>query len=237
MKLTLVQIEVTHSLPTNKNKILQMIKASEKGAWLLFPECALTGYFPDEENFLEAHRPEEIDQAIHEIAETAKKQQVVCLLGTARYKNNAWFNSVAIISPDGTLQYFDKIALSQLEKKHFAPGTSLDTYQVQGVTFGVLICRELVFPEMWQTLKAKGAQIVFHSNNAIKPYDAVWEHIVIARAVENQFFVASANNAAHPSNLASYFVEPSGNVQLASEKQVEQCISTEIDLAHFDSPY
>ncbi len=45
-------------------------------------------------------------------------------------------------------------------------------------------------------------QIVFHINNAIKPHDEVWQHMLIARAIENGVFVCSVNNAAPPQRLA-----------------------------------
>ena len=237
MKIKLAQLNVSHELGANKNKIITVLNSIEAGDWVLFPECMLTGYFPEEDLFLNELSPEEVTRSIGEIAALVGQKQCYCLLGTARYHDGAWYNSVAIISPDGTVDFYDKIALSDLDKNHFTVGDGLKVYTLGGVTFGVQICRELVFPEQWQELKRQGAQIIFHANNAIKPYDNVWEHIVIARAMEDQLFVASSNNCSEPAELTSYLVSPAGEVLLKAEQQQENLLATEIDLVNYKSPY
>lgn len=104
-------------------------------------------------------------------------------------------------------------------------------YHIGGVNIGIQICREVVFPEPWLHLKRQGAQIIFHINNAIKPYDQTWEHILITRAIENRVFVCSVNNAAVPQKLTSYLIAPSGHVLLRADEQVEQTLVRTIDLS------
>jgi predicted amidohydrolase len=65
---------------------------------------------------------------------------------------------------------------------------------------------------------------------SIKPHDQVWEHLFVARAVENQVFVCSVNNAAPPQKLTSYLVAPSGDILLRAKEQTEQLLSYEMDL-------
>lgn len=237
MKLTIAQLNLTHDLNTNKNSVLDSISHVGAGEWILFPECTLTGYFPEEETFLQGVTPEVVEAAITEITEAVKDRGCFCILGTARHENDAWYNAAVLISPEGIVDRYQKFALSELDKKHFAAGPEPKTYEMGGVTFGVQICRDLIFPEQWQSLKKQGAQIIFHSNNAIKPYDDVWEHIILARAIENQLFVASSNNGAQPGELASYIVSPAGTVVLKTDKQQQQIRSAEFDLVNFTSPY
>lgn len=101
--------------------------------------------------------------------------------------------------------------------------------EIEGVKVGVQICWELLFPGQWAQLKADGAQVVFHLNNAVKPEDAFWEHLLLARAHENGYFVASANNAAASQALPSYLIAPSGETLLRSDPQVEQVLAVEVD--------
>jgi len=115
-------------------------------------------------------------------------------------------------------------------RKHFTPGNELPVYTIDGVTVGIQICREIFFPEQWKVLKKKGAQVIFHINNAIKQIDRPWSHMLITRAIENQLFVCSANNAAAPQALASYLVSPSGEILLETELQVEKTLAYEIEL-------
>ena len=96
------------------------------------------------------------------------------------------------------------------------------------ITLGVLACRELLFPAAWMKLQQAGARIVFHINNAIQPHDRIWEHLLIARAIEQGLFVCSVNNGAPPQELASYLIAPSGKVLLKTEPRQEQVLSAEI---------
>lgn len=237
MNIKIAQLNIDRSLSVNKNKIINILQQAKKNDWILFPECALTGYFPEEKQFIQAFDSQKVTQAIDEITELVKAKQCYCLLGTARYYEGAWFNAVALLSPSGIVDYYHKFAITNNDKKYFSAGKQLNTYKMGGVTFGVQICRDLVFPEQWQALKKKGAQIIFQANNAIKPYDDVWEHLVVARAVENQLFVASANNCASPGELTSYLVAPSGKQILKAAKQQEELLSARIDLVNHDSPY
>jgi predicted amidohydrolase len=68
-------------------------------------------------------------------------------------------------------------------------------------------------------------------NNALNPHDAIWEHVLITRALENAMYVCSVNNAAPPQQLTSYLIAPNGHVMLKAERQTEQVLSATIDLA------
>lgn len=231
MRITLVQLSVGREIAQNKRKILAALNSAQRDDWLIFPECALTGYFPDEDGFLKSVEPVAVDAAVEEIADRVRRQRCHCLLGTATFSHGAWYNSVVVQSYDEEPHVYHKIRLSELDKKHFAPGWEVPLYTVNGVSFGVQICRELVFPEPWLNLKRRGAMVVFHINNAVKPYDKVWEHVLVARAVENRFFVCSVNNAAPPQRLTTYLVAPSGDMLVKADEQVEQTLTYKIDLS------
>lgn len=124
----------------------------------------------------------------------------------------------------------DKVALSRLDREHFEPGYGAAVVQVEGLIFGVQACRELLFPEVWSKLKSDGAKIIFHINNAVQKHDALWENILIARAIESGIFVCSVNNALPPQMLTSYLISPSGEILRKADTQVEESMSAEIDL-------
>lgn len=237
MKIKLAQLNVSRDIKENARKVTATLHSANAGEWILFPEGMLTGYFPEDEAYLKELDSAAIEDALAEFTRIVKERGCFSLIGTARRLQGKWYNSVAIISPDQEMQFYDKIALSDLDKKHFSAGEFLTTYKIGGVVFRVQICRELVFPEQWQELKKQGAQIIFHNNNAIKPYDSVWSHILIARAVENQVFVASANNSSVPSELGSYLANPAGQVDLSIKPQQDAVAATGIEIVNFKSPY
>lgn len=99
------------------------------------------------------------------------------------------------------------------------------------------MCRELVFPEQWKVLKKEGAQVFFHINNSIKESDKVREHLLIARAFENQTWVCSVNNAASPQTMLSMIIAPLGNIVWQSTAQKEEVHTEDIDLSKDSNLY
>jgi predicted amidohydrolase len=231
MKIHLAQLVVARDLARNCENIMRVLSNVQPGDWVVFPEASLTGYFPEDADFVARLDPGEIDRAIDSIHDIVRDRGCHCLLGTVRYSDAGWRNVAVLLNPQEPADVYAKIQLSALDVGHFRPGTSLPVFRVNGVRLGVQICRELLFPQQWTMLRQAGAQIVVHLNNAINPHDAIWEHLLITRALENAMYVCSVNNAAPPQQLTSYLVAPDGNVMLKAERQVEQVLTATIDLA------
>jgi len=231
MKIRLAQLCVERNISQNKEKIFSAIDSTEPGDLIVFPECALTGYFPGEEGYLQDIDPEAVNVAINAINRAIRRAQCTCIYGSATFENGAWHNTAIIEGASGESYHYHKIKLHPLEQRHFAAGDVLAPYMVAGIPVGIQICREIVYSEPWAQLKGAGAQLLVHVNNAIQPQDQIWKHLYITRALENSAFVCSVNNAAYPQQLASYLVSPSGSVLVESELQEEQVLSCEIDLS------
>ena len=155
-------------------------------------------------------------------------------MGTARFVAGGWRNSAVFVAPAGEVRWYDKNTISAVDSRHFVAGEQLSVWEVDGVKVGVQICWELLFPGHWTQLKRAGAQVVFHLNNAVKPEDAFWEHVLLTRAFENRYFVGSVNNAAAPQTLPSYLIAPSAETLLSGELRVEQALSCELDLSQVE---
>lgn len=101
----------------------------------------------------------------------------------ARYSK---INLFDIDGPDGT---------SYRESDTVAPGDEIVTYDADGVTIGCAICFDLRFPDLFQQLVAKGAQVIaLPSAFTLQTGKDHWEPLVRARAIETQtYFVASGS--------------------------------------------
>jgi predicted amidohydrolase len=229
MRIVIAQIRVERELAKNRETICSLLERARPGDWVVFPEGALTGYFPDE-TYLAATDWEDVEAALAGLRALVERRRCRCLVGTARFVAGRWRNSAALISPAGEVRWYDKHTLSSLDSRDFAAGDELSVHALDGVKAGVQICWELLFPRQWAQLKRDGAQVVFHVNNAVKPEDAFWEHLLRTRAFENRYFVCSVNNAAATQTLPSYLIAPSGDTLLKSEPRVEQALAYEIDL-------
>jgi nitrilase len=105
----------------------------------------------------------------------------------ARYRKIHMFD---IIAPDGT-EYRESAA--------FAPGGEVVTYACDGLTVGCAICYDVRFPDLFQALVAKGAEMIVLPAAFTQQTGADhWEVLCRARAIETQtYFAAPAQTGAH----------------------------------------
>ncbi len=175
MRIVVAQMQVEREIAKNRETICSLLQRARSEDWVVFPEGALTGYFPDETDYLAGTEPEDVEAALAGLRAVIARRRCHCLVGTARFIAGEWRNSAALISSAGEVRWYDKHTLSSLDSRHFAAGEELSVYALDGVKAGVQICWELLFPWQWTQLKRDGAQVVFRVNNAVKPEDAFWE--------------------------------------------------------------
>lgn len=196
----------------------------------------ISGYYPENPNFLFKLNPNEINNAINNIFEIVKKKKINCIVGSAFKRGDVWYNCSIIFTPHQQFIY-QKNNLSALDQDYFSAGSEIQVFKDRNLKFGVQMCRELAFPEQWKILKKQGVQIIFHINNSIKESDKVREHVLISRAFENQIWICSVNNAASPQTMSSMIINPLGNVVWKSKPQIEEVYFRELDLSLVSTQY
>jgi len=156
------------------------------------------------------------------------------------------FNSAFLVSADGRiLDRYDKIhlvpfgeyvplknILSFLDKMvvgigDFLPGNGPAVLQGPGGQFGVVICFEVIFPDLVRRFVAQGADyMITITNDAwFGRSSAPHQHfgMVVFRAVENRVYFARAANTG-----ISGFIDPYGRVLRKSEIFTEAVLTGEI---------
>ncbi|MCJ7805651.1 carbon-nitrogen hydrolase family protein [Patescibacteria group bacterium] len=236
MKVRIAQVSVSKDIHTNLDKVISILQNSSSNEWVLFPEGMISGYYPEEETFLSQLNSNAIEQALDKVDKITKEKNINCLVGSALKLDNNWYNCTIFINPNQKIIY-RKNNLSIPDRNHFSAGNELKTYKEENVSFGIQMCRELIFPEQWKILKKNGAQVIFHVNNAIKESDKIWEQILVARAFENQFWVCSVNNAASPQTMCSMIIDPYGKIVWQSTPQKEEVHTENIDLSSTSNHY
>lgn len=236
MKIKLAQLEISKDIKVNKQKILEVLSETIKGEWVIFPEGMISGYFPENNDFINSINTLQLNNALEEIKQKVEEKECICLIGSVKITQNGAFNSTYIFSKNNS-QIYDKCNLSTLDRKHFIQGSKIQTFQIDDVKFGVQMCRENVFPEQWLELKQQGAQIIFHINNAVAKFDGKRKHLLISRAMENQIFVISVNAVTDTSPLASFVINPYGEVVYESNPNTEKIKELEINLEEVKNTY
>ena len=82
------------------------------------------------------------------------------------------------------------------ESEVFTPGDSITTFRTAGHTFGLAVCFDIRFPELFRAMALKGAEAVFvpaSFNMTTGPMH--WELSFRMRAVDNQLFTIGASPA------------------------------------------
>jgi predicted amidohydrolase len=119
------------------------------------------------------------------------------------------------------------------------PGEETLVCEAEGWRVGLTVCYDLRFPELYRILALEGAELLTVPA-AFTLYTGKdhWELLLRARAVENQCFVAAANEwGEHEGGKASYgrsmIVDPWG-VVLAQAADEDGVIAAELDRAHME---
>jgi predicted amidohydrolase len=157
--------------------------------------------------------------------------------------NSSARNRATAIAPDGTiLTEYDKIHLFSIggETQRLSAGTHTTTYDIAhgGDLFRVFpaICYDLRFPEPFRGPRIGALDLIAMGACWPAKRAAHFRALSIARAVENQCFMAFCNRTGNdppPANTpyqgGSIVIDPQGNV-LSEADEREQVLSVEVDL-------
>lgn len=158
-------------------------------------------------------------------------------------------NTTLVFDPAGELiARYQKIHLfdihiagqtSYKESARVAPGEAMVTFETEQGNFGLTICYDIRFPELYRALTLAGARVIFHPA-AFTLYTGKdhWETLIRARAIENQVYMVSpAQIGSHGNGKQCYgntmIVDPWGTV-LARAPERECVVVAEIDYAAQD---
>ncbi len=99
----------------------------------------------------------------------------------ARYRKIHLFD---VTTPDGT---------SYKESQTVKPGDRVVTYDCEGVTVGCSICYDLRFPDLFQALAEKGAEIIaVPAAFTLQTGKDHWEVLLRARSIETETYVCAS---------------------------------------------
>jgi len=160
------------------------------------------------------------------------------------------YNTSLFFGPDGsTLATYRKLHLfdanvpgnvNVCESQHMAAGSDVVVAHTEIANFGLAICYDLRFPELFRQLSRRGMEVLlFPSAFLAATGRDHWHVLVRARAIENQCYVVAANQCGrHTERLASYghslIVDPWGRI-LAEAGDDEAIIYANLDGVRLNS--
>jgi deaminated glutathione amidase len=249
MKIAMAQMISTNDLDANLKKMRQFVsEAKKKGAELVaFPEMAYFSGTPDECARTVGKHPE----LMVEFSRWAKDEAIDIIPGSLREPDPSGgkpFNSAAFIASGGEVKaHYRKIFLfraalsdrSYDETKQYSHGTEVTAVTRPWGTIGLSICFDLRFPELFRSLKKRGAHVIFLPSAFTVPTGRVhWHTLLRARATENQCFVFAPGQTGSSGEGSAKFghslaVSPWGEVLVDMEED-EGVSVTEISLSQIE---
>jgi predicted amidohydrolase len=251
-RIALVQTTSTDDFAQNLALALQRVdEAAALGVELIaFPEVFL--FIGGRQGKL-AHAVSLDGEVVGRFRDAARRHKVWVLLGSVHEKipdrADKVYNTSVLIDAEGNLAgSYRKMKLFDVDLPHLtikesdsivpgdAPPPVIDT-PIGKV--GLTICFDVRFPDLYQHLRRKGAQVVFVPSNFTAPTGAAhWELLLRARAVENQVYLAApAQQGQHNPKFTSFghtaLVDPWGSVTTLAPDRPGIVVG-EIDLGYLE---
>lgn len=157
-------------------------------------------------------------------------------------------NTSVLISPDGEiLAKYSKLHMFDItladgtpyrESDKVQSGSEIVTVETELGVFGMSICYDLRFPELYRLMALRGAQVLFVPASFTMPTGKDhWEPLLRARAIENGCYVVAAGQIGTKPAYTAYgnslVADPWGTV-IARAKDKAGITYAEIDLDYLD---
>lgn len=188
----------------NKEKNLlraeQMIAsaAKEHAKIIFFPEMSFTGF-----SMRVSVTGESDGETILRIQQYAQKYSIAIGFGWVKKKTDKGENHYTVIDETGAI-LADYIKIHPFsysgENQYFDAGNQTAVFHYSGMTFGLFVCYDLRFPEIFRAVSDQAEILVIAANWPEKRI-AHWNKLLAARALENQSWVLGINCVGDQQNL------------------------------------
>jgi 5-aminopentanamidase len=166
---------------------------------------------------------------------------VTTILGfTEVDRSGRLFNSAAILSRGSVVGVYRKLHPA-INRSVYHPGNGTPVFTVGRLTFGIVICRDSIFPEPAAVMVSRGAKALFiPTNNGMPPAKGGAELVAEARrqdiacAIAHGVPVVRADVAGRTGTLVSYgssaIVDRMGSVLAAGKRLSAELLVADIDV-------
>ncbi len=223
MRISLAQMAAASDKSQNLDTIRRVAsEAKERGSkMLVLPEGAMVHFDDANHRLVDAAEP--LDGTfVSGLRDVAASTGLAVVGGVFEpYDSVRVYNTVVAIDGQGDvigsyrkIHLYDAFGYSESSKIKAGDGEAL-TFQLGSMTFGVMTCYDLRFPELGRQLVDEGADAIVLPagwvNGLLK--EAHWEVLLRARAIENTAYVLAADQVGGIYIGSSMVVDPLGVVR------------------------
>ena len=229
-KVAVIQTRSTEDIDANLKQAGDLCRAAraDGARFLALPENVGFLRIATKENFGEEIPGGKITTFFQNLA---KEIDAAILVGSIQENAGDGYkvhNTSVLIGPDGAIvQKYKKVHLFDIdipgtvslkESDFIVPGSDAVTADLFGTTWGMSICYDLRFPELYRKLLDKGAEVLLiPAAFTLQTGKDHWEVLQRARAIENQCYVLAPGQWGHHGGIRnsyghSMIVDPWGHV-------------------------
>ena len=224
--------DVVWENPVANFKMIEEEFSNVQADIFLLPEMFTTGF---------SMRPERIadgnQSTLNWMQRFASHKNAAICGSVSIMEQGKYFNRMYFVKPDGSYFQYDKRHLFSFsgEDKTYAQGKERIIAEYQGVRFLLQICYDLRFPVF--SRNKNDYDVALYVANWPEKRVAAWEHLLKARAIENQAIVfglnrigTDGNGLYYPESSYAFFAD---GEQISTKK--ENLITAKIDLIQLQS--
>ncbi|ORM53402.1 amidohydrolase [Pantoea conspicua] len=197
---------------------------------ILLPEMFTTGFA------MEAAKSSLPQAQVVEWLQQHARQADALIGGSAAIQTeNGAVNRFLLVEPDGTLHQYDKRHLFRMadEHHHYLPGEQRQIVEWRGWRILPQICYDLRFPVF--SRNRNDYDLALYVANWPAPRALHWQALLLARAIENQTYVAGCNRVGSDGNQHQYrgdsqIISPQGEILSAAEPFQRARLDAELSL-------
>jgi len=218
--IALAQISLSNDIDENVARHLRLIESVDADL-IAFPECSITGYDLVHLARNIGQLAQNVDDAravLHSVCQNSGK---MALIGLPYVADDEIFNGSLIVGGfDNEIILYRKRYLTDEEQDVFQPGDSAQIVNVKGKSFGILICRDQSYPELFADYSDVDC-IVIQAAHYYAPKESLKKRlknmaIPVVRAMDSGVIVAKVNAVGELGGKLScgnsIIAGPSGNV-------------------------
>ena len=236
MRVTILQRNIEWANPVlNIQRADEAISRNAGADLYVLPEMFSTGFCTQPEGIAESSESDTLRWMQRKAAEMdAAIAGSVAIEQEGRYYNRFYF-----VKPDGSVAHYDKKHLFTYGGEHlrFTAGEERVVVEWRGVRILLEVCYDLRFP-IWARNRGDYDMILYVASWPT-PRVAAWSALLVARAIENQCYVAGVNRVGTDPTCeycgGSVVIDPYGK-QIATCADGVECEATaEVDMAALEA--
>lgn len=236
MKVTILQRDIEWGNPTlNTARADEAISRNAGADLYVLPEMFSTGFCTSPEGIAESNDSE----SLRWMKRKAAEMNAAIAGSIAVEEDDRYYNRFYFVKPDGEVAYYDKKHLFTYggEHRRFTAGQERVVVAWRGVRILLEVCYDLRFP-IWARNRGDYDMILYVASWPT-PRVAAWSALLVARAIENQCYVAGVNRVGSDPACdycgGSVIIDPYGQAMASCPDNTECEATAEIDMAALEA--